>query len=351
MAEGDPQGSAFHRLRVCEVVAETPDARSIMFTVPSESAQHFDYRPGQFLTLRIPSDRTGSVARCYSLSSSPHTDDRLQVTVKRTADGYGSNWVCDNIRAGMNVEVLPPAGLFTPKSLNADLLLFAGGSGITPVMSIVKSALAEGDGKITLVYANRDERSVIFAEALQRLTEKTPERLTVIHWLETVQGLPTVPMLRAIAVPFAERDAFICGPAAFRDAVKLALRELGFRRDRLHIEKFVSLARNPFETGNVPTAAAGTDELDAAVEVTLDGRTASYRWPRQQKLLDLLLEQGLDAPFSCREGQCSACACRVEVGEVRMLHNEVLEEEDLTDNIRLACQSVPVTDRIKISYD
>src|SRR6266545_1051995 len=127
-----------YRLSVSEVITETADARSLVFDLPPDQLEHFTYRPGQFLTLRIPSDRCGSVARCYSLCSSPHVDDRLRVTVKRTLDGYASNWICDNIKPGDTIEALAPAGIFTPKSLHGNLLLLAAGSGITPVLSIIK---------------------------------------------------------------------------------------------------------------------------------------------------------------------------------------------------------------------
>jgi 3-ketosteroid 9alpha-monooxygenase subunit B len=145
---------------VREVIAETPDAKTIVFDPPGD---RFSYRPGQFLTLRIPSDRTGSVARCYSLSSSPRHDDTLMVTVKRTVDGYGSNWLCENVVAGQIIESLPPAGAFTPKDIDLDLLLVGAGSGITPLLSIVKTALLDGRGRVVLFYANRDPESVIFA--------------------------------------------------------------------------------------------------------------------------------------------------------------------------------------------
>ncbi|MGY2063304.1 FAD-binding oxidoreductase, partial [Nocardia gipuzkoensis] len=167
-----PHGSRSAVLRVAAVIAETADACSLVFDVPEELRERFTYQPGQFLTLRIPSDRTGSVARCYSLASSPHTDDQPKVTVKRTAEGYASNWVCDNVKAGDELEVLPPSGVFTPKDLDEDLLLFAAGSGITPVMSILKSALARGGGRVVLVYANRDHDSVIFAAELRELADK-----------------------------------------------------------------------------------------------------------------------------------------------------------------------------------
>src|SRR6195256_5249771 len=168
------------RLRVAEVITETADACSIVFDTPQ-----LRYRPGQFLTLRIPSDRTGSVARCYSLCSSPFTGDPMTVTVKRTADGYASNWLCDHAHAGMKIHVLQPSGTFVPKTLDTDFLLLAAGSGITPMMAICKSALSEGSGKVVLIYANRDENSVIFAGALRELSAKYPDRLTVVHWLGT----------------------------------------------------------------------------------------------------------------------------------------------------------------------
>ena len=143
-------------LNVLDVVEETADAHSIVFEVPDELQEQFAYTPGQFLTVAVPSDQTGLAARCYSLSSAPHSG-RHQITVKRTVDGYASNWICDNLREGDTLRVLPPSGIFTPRDLEADLLLFAGGSGITPIMSITRTALEKGHGKVVLFYANRDE--------------------------------------------------------------------------------------------------------------------------------------------------------------------------------------------------
>jgi 3-ketosteroid 9alpha-monooxygenase subunit B len=339
----------FHTVTVAEVIEETADARSVVFEVPAELAAAFEYRPGQFLTLRIPSDRTGSVARCYSLSSAPH-ENRVQVTVKRA--GFGSNWVCDSLKAGTRVDVLPPAGVFTPKSLDGDFLLFAGGSGITPVLSILKAALEHGRGRVVLVYANRDERSVIFAAELAAHATRHPGRLVVVHWLESVQGLPGVAQLKSLAAPYRTHEAFLCGPGPFMEAAKEALRDLGVPRQQVHVERFVSLDGNPFE--DVPEAApAATDETDgtAALEVTLDGETRTFDWPKRTKLLDFLLDQGLDAPFSCRAGQCSACACRLVSGEVKMLDNDILDAEDIAEGIVLACQSLPLTDEVSVTYE
>ncbi|TDC90526.1 ferredoxin--NADP reductase [Saccharopolyspora aridisoli] len=338
----------FHRLRVAEVVEETADARSLVFDVDTT---RLPYRPGQFLTLRIPSDRCGSVARAYSLSSSPVTDGRLAVTVKRTAEGYASNWICDNVAAGTELDVLEPAGVFTPKSLDDDLLLFAAGSGVTPIMSILKSALATGTGRVVLVYANRDEQSVIFARELAELTAAHPGRLLVLHWLESVQGLPDQGALQSLADAFPDHDAFVCGPKPFMDATRKALRGAGFQKSAIHLERFASLAGNPFDSA-APAEPAGEEAQpeDSVVEVTIDGEARTFTWPADKRLLDLLEDNGIQAPSSCAEGICAACECRVTEGEVTMVNNQVLEQEDLADGYVLACQSLPKTPKIKVDY-
>jgi 3-ketosteroid 9alpha-monooxygenase subunit B len=318
-----------HRLRVDAVIEETADARSFVL-----SGADFAVKPGQFLTVRA-----GDVARCYSLSSAP--GEPLKITVKRTPDGYGSVWMCSSVEVGAELDVLAPAGVFTPSSLDSSLLAFAAGSGITPVMSIIRAVLGQGSGRVFLVYANRDEASVIFARELDELARAHPDRLTVVHWLESVQGLPHVAGLRAFVRTCDE--AFVCGPAPFMEAARKALHDVPV----VHVEKFVSLSSDPFSE----FVAVADDRPDAVVEVSLDGEQHRFPWPARQKLLDLLLEKGLDAPYSCREGACSACACRLVDGEVKMLNNDVLDPEDIADGIVLACQSVPVTDTVKITYE
>ena len=233
-------------LTVLDVVEETAEAHSISFEVPEGAARHFDYKPGQFLTVAVPSDLTGIAARCYSLSSSPVDGGPPTITVKRTPGGYASNWICDHLRPGDRLRVLPPSGIFTPSSLDADLLLFAGGSGITPIMSITRTVLAKGTGRIVLAYANRDADSVIFAAALADLAAEHPDRFTLIHWLESEQGLPGQEQVRRLATDHATYEAFVCGPAPFMKLTVGVLRELGFPRARRHQEKFVSLGGNPF---------------------------------------------------------------------------------------------------------
>ncbi len=311
----------YYQVPVAEVIRETDEACSLVLDVPPPLAATFGYRPGQFITVRVPSDLTGSVARCYSLSSSPLTGERPAITVKRTADGYASNWIVDRVAAGTVLDLLPPAGTFSPRSLDADFLLFAAGSGITPVMSILKSVLAAGRGRVVLVYANRDERSVIFGASLRRLAASAPGRLVIVHWLDSLHGVPAAPASAALSRPYASYDAFICGPDPYLAVVRDAL---GPGR-RVHVERFVSLAENPFEE----TLVAGG--LPATLSVTLDDATTTLPWPAGTRMLDVLIDAGLDAPYSCRQGICGACACQLTGGEVEMAHNEVLEAADISD--------------------
>jgi len=284
------------------------------------------------------------VARCYSLSSSPHAGDRPAITVKRTDGGYASNWIHDNITAGSTVDLLPPAGTFVPKVLDFDFLLFAAGSGITPVMSIVKSVLAGGRGRVVLIYANRDERSVIFAAALRDLVAEAAGRLTVVHWLDSLLGVPSAAALTALARPYASCEAYICGPDPWVAVVREALGQLGVPPRRMHVERFLSLADNPFEE-----QAGGGAEATLAVTLE-DGAAKRLPWPAGVRMLDVLIDAGLDAPYSCRQGICGACACQLTGGEVEMAHNEVLEQADLDEGYILACQAVPLTPEVSITY-
>ncbi|XUM05023.1 flavin reductase family protein [Streptomyces venezuelae ATCC 10712] len=222
------------------------------------------------------------------------------------------------------------------------------GSGITPVLSIAKSALAEGRGRLVLLYANRDESSVVFRDELRALSQDHPHRLLVFHWLESLQGLPSVDRLAAALAPYAGREAFVCGPQPLMDAVEQALRTLGAPGDRIHRERFFSLGADVFDTPAVP--ADTTAEGGASAEVELDGETRTVAWPATAPLLDVLLAAGVDAPYSCREGACSACTCRVVAGEVKMLRNDVLDDQDVAEGYVLACQALPLTDRVAITY-
>jgi 3-ketosteroid 9alpha-monooxygenase subunit B len=336
----------YHQLRVESVIPETDDACSLVFDVPPDLSASFAYKPGQFLTLRIPSDRDGSVARCYSLCSSPLTGDPHAVTVKRMPGGYASHWIGDNVKPGMILDVLPPAGTFTPASLDGDFLLLAAGSGITPVMSILTSVLAGGRGRVVLVYANQDENSIIFGTRLRELAASAGPRLLVVHWLDSVQGLPTSEGLQPLLRPFAGYQIFACGPDPYLTVVRDAAAAVGVPPRGVRVERFLSLQENPFES---PAPVDGG--VEATLEVTLDGQTRSLPWAPGTRMLDVLIDAELDPPYSCREGICGACACQLVSGEVEMAHNEVLEDADLADGLILACQSVAVTAEVRVSYE
>lgn len=351
MTDTPQLGSFVRELTIADVIEETADSRSIVFEIPAGSEEDFRYTPGQFLTLRIPSERTGSVARCYSLSSSPTEDSQLQVTVKRTVDGYGSNWLCDNAAADMRLHVLAPSGIFTPKDLDQDFILLAAGSGVTPIMSILKSALAQGTGHIVMIYANRDEKSVIFKDELQTLQAENPDRLTVIHWLESVSGIPSPEMIGNLLQPVAtKRHSYICGPAPFMETVKDGLRRSGADMHLIHTEVFSSIDGDPFAEIVIDDSPSDDGHGPATAIVELDDEIHEVTWPRHTPLLDVLLSKGIKAPFSCRKGECSACACILKSGEVEMIHNGILDPEEVDEGFVLSCQLLPKTDRVEVSY-
>jgi 3-ketosteroid 9alpha-monooxygenase subunit B len=336
----------FHRLRVADVIAETAEACSLVFDVPTELAAAFDYQPGQFLTLRIPTGSGGSVARCYSLCSSPVTGDAPTVTVKQMPGGYASRWIAENVRPGTELDVLAPAGQFVPRSLDDDFLLLAAGSGITPAMSILKSVLAAGTGRVVLVYANRDDRSVIFGSALRELAESAGSRLLVVHWLDVLQGRPAGPQLVPLIRPYSGYQIYASGPDPFLAAVRAAAGAVGVPPRGVRVERFLSLQHNPFDAPAEPLTGVA-----ATLQVTLDGATCSLSWPAGIRMLDVLIDADLDPPFSCRDGICGACACQLTVGKVEMANNEVLDDADLADGYILACQSVALSPEVSVTYE
>ena len=343
------------RVIVTSIVDETVDARS--FTIESErcSDSQFAYTEGQFITVRVP--YADGLARCYSLSSSPEADGgrSLTFTVKRVVGGVASNWICDRIEVGDRLDVLAPTGVFTPASLDDSVVLVAGGSGITPIMSIAKSILHAGTGHVLLVYANRNESSVIFAAELRALGEQFGERITVVHILESVQGYPVAHQLRSLIAPIVDRHVYVCGPEPLMDLVESVSLDAGIPRARLHAERFVSLSGDPFAcvplTGDKGDGGAGVDaSAVATVAVDLYGEHVSLQWQKPLRLLDALLNAGVEVPFSCREGACSACVCTLRSGEVRMASNEVLTDDDIADGYILPCQAEQLTEQISIEY-
>ena len=345
--------TAFHTLKVLSVVAETPDAKSIIFDIPKELGSTFNYKAGQFLTLRVPNGEK-FLPRCYSLASSPVTDSHPKVTVKRVRDGRASNWICDNLKPGDELEVLKPAGIFTPKQFGNDLLLWAGGSGVTPVFSILQTALRTTDVNVVLIYANRDQDSIIFKDKLNELSREFASRLTVIHWLDAVQGIPTVEQLAQIAKPFAQLtdargiyESFICGPGPFMDSAVAALTALKVPSHLVHVERFVSL---PEEGAIELPGLDSAEEVTSTLFVELDGQTHELQCSSQQTLLDAMLKADLFAPYSCKVGACATCMCTQVEGDIHLQHNEVLEEADLQKKWTLACQAYPRSDVVRVRF-
>jgi 3-ketosteroid 9alpha-monooxygenase subunit B len=213
-------------------------------------------------------------------------------------------------------------------------------------MSILKSVLCAGRGRVVLVYANRDEQSVIFGSDLRSLASSSDGRLVLLHWLDSLHGLPSAAALAALIRPYAAWPPFVCGPDPFLAVVRSALGSLGVPARGVRVERFLSLAENPFEAGPPDPS----DAVPATLTVSLDGSTRVLPWPAGTRMLDVLTEAGLDAPFSCRQGICGACACQLTGGEVEMAHNEVLEDADLEDGYILACQAVALTPEVSIDY-
>jgi 3-ketosteroid 9alpha-monooxygenase subunit B len=239
--------------------------------------------------------------------------------------------------------------MFTPKALDEDFLMYAGGSGITPVYSILRTVLTEGRGRIRLIYANRDERSVIFGKELAKLSHEHPARLSVIHWLDSVQGFPSQAQLGALAAGFEQAQCFICGPGVFMDATAAALKDLGVPHANVHIERFVSLPEDADEAPSATPVAAPAGGA-TEVEATLDGVLTKATCKPGQLLIEALENAGMAPPFSCRSGACAACMCKLDEGEVELQHNHVLSQSDLDQGWILCCQAVPKSAKVKISY-
>ena len=337
----------YHALTVLDVIEETADARSVVLQVPAELKDTFKYKPGQHLQLHVPCSEK-PLPRCYSCSSVPVLNEALQVTVKRVAGGRASNWICGSLKAGGVLHVAAPAGIFTPKAFDGDFLLYAGGSGITPVYSILRPALATGKGRIRLVYANRDEASVIFRASLDELVRKYADRLEVVHWLDSTRGFATQNQLGVFAMGYENAEAFICGPGPFMDAASTALHNLGFPHARVHVERFVSLPEDADDDLPVAVSIASGPPMD--IEAEIDGTVHRVQCQPGQILLDALEAAGVAAPYSCRAGACAACMCQLVEGDVEMIHNHVLTDADMQDNWMLACQSVPTSPKVRVKY-
>jgi len=352
----------FHALRVAEIVAETADANSIRLEIPADLRDRFAFKAGQHLTLRATIDGE-EVRRNYSLCTAPADADWM-VTVKRIGGGLFSNWIGDRLKPGDAIEVMPPHGSFTTvldPARDRHIVGIAGGSGITPVMSLIRTLLREEPrSRFTLFYGNRDSSSVIFLEALAGLKDKYLDRFEIYHFLDQEEQeielfngmLNRERCAEAIAqlVPDAAEasDWFICGPGPMMDAAEGALLDRNIPGDRIHIERFT--ADRPAESVTREIAKLQTEAEGVTVSVTLDGRTRRVQFTAGN-ILDSARASGLPAPFACKAGVCATCRARVTSGKVEMAARYGLTDEEVADGYILTCQSVPVGDGVAVDYD
>ena len=354
---------SFHRLSIAEIVPETAEAKSIRFSVPEPLRETFVFKPGQHLTLKANIGGE-EVRRNYSLCVAPQ-DDEVMVTVKRIAGGLFSNWANDNLRAGDTIEVMPPHGSFTwdfePKAAN-HYVGFAGGSGITPVMSLLRTALlSEPESRFTLFYGNRDSQSVIFLEALAKLKNRFMDRLQVHHFLaeesediELFNGMldrsKCDDILTHLIDPAEAAAFFICGPGLMMDAVEQSLIDRGIDRDKIHLERFT--ADRPVEALQAQLEAMSRGAEGANLTVTLDGRKRRVAFSAEAgNILDSVRLAGLPAPFACKAGVCATCRAKIVSGEVEMAARYGLTDDEVDAGYILTCQSVPKSESVEVDYD
>jgi ring-1,2-phenylacetyl-CoA epoxidase subunit PaaE len=349
----------FHPLRVADVRRETEDTVSVAFEVPTELAEEFRYSPGQFLTFRVP-DATGAlVRRSYSICSGLD-DGELRVAVKRLESGLFGVLANDSLKVGDTVEVLAPLGRFTTSTepgRSASYLMIAAGSGITPVMSLMRTILARQPGsRITLLYGNRGPSSIIFREALHDLKDQHLQRLQVIHVLSRegqatplLNGRITGKKLRELGTSMLDLTAydevFVCGPEPMTMAVRETLVELGIDAPRVHLELFGSHMPPP-------KRAKPEDSAERVrLEVVLGGIRTKVDLEPGDTVLEAATRTGLDMPFSCKGGVCATCRAKVENGAVEMAHNYALEPWEVDAGFVLTCQSRPTTSSLVVDYD
>jgi ferredoxin-NADP reductase len=336
-----PDGSV--ALRIKDVVRETRDAVSIVFDIPDDSASRFGYRAGQFLTLLVCVEGQ-ELRRCYSMSSSPAADEDLQITIKRDGHGVVSNWLNDIPAPGDSLCALPPQGRFVLSDSNRPLIMFAGGSGITPVFSLVRSALLSTTRTTRLFYANRNRGSVIFDESLACLTAKYAERCVVHHHLDDERGIVSREHINDFIQDADDAEFYICGPNAFMDAVQATLGAAGVPSGRVHVERFTisEAALNPPDS---------IDAVPDAITIVMGRRTTTAPHAAGNTVLQTARMAGLRAPSSCEIGSCGTCMARLTHGSVRMLNNDALDEDEVNDGWILTCQAMPTSSTMRVEYE
>ncbi len=351
----------FHRLTIHDLRRETPGAVSIAFDVPPELSDDYAFAPGQYLTLRAHMDGE-EVRRSYSICSGPD-DDELRVAIKKIDGGAFSGWAAEELKAGDAIDVMTPTGRFgvAPAPDEARTYVgFAAGSGITPIISIVRGVLArEPLSRFFLFYGNRTTQDMLFREALEELKDRYIGRFSLFHVLsQEEQDIPIlhgrldrakVEVLLRAMVPAAHVDhVFVCGPAAMSEEIEATCRDSGIAPERIHVERFVS------ELGGKPRPKAKVVEgapPKAMAALIVDGKRREVPVAEGEAILDAALRAGMDLPFACKGGMCSTCRAKVVEGETRMDVNYSLEPWELEAGFVLTCQAHPLTPRVVVDYD
>ncbi len=356
------QQRAFYPLTIAHVKRETRDALVVTFDVPARLRDRFRFTQGQFLTLKVELDGE-EMRRSYSICSAPG-DDELRVAIKRVADGRFSAWAHGALVPGTTIEVAPPDGRFHVPlaSENARHYLgIAAGSGITPLLSIVKTTLAvEPQSRCTLVYGNRSSSSVMFRDELQDLKDRYLGRFALLFVMSREQQDVDVfhgrideakcDALFGSWIDVANVDvAFVCGPVAMTEAVTASLRSRGMEKEQIKTEHFAAAPRGP---RRIATSVENGSASECTAYAILDGQRRTFAIEKgKETVLDAGLRQGLDLPYSCKGGVCSTCRVVLVEGEVDMDVHYALEDYEIARGFVLMCQSYPVTDTIGIDVD
>lgn len=354
--------SRFHPLRISKLANDTRDAVVVTFDVPAEEREAFLFKQGQHLTLKTLVNGE-EVRRSYSICSAPF-EGELRIAIKRVQDGVFSSWAHRELRPGHTIEVMEPSGSFhvpLAPELARHHVAFAAGSGITPILSILKTLLAEEPhSRATLIYGNRSSSSVLFKEELENLKDRYLDRFNLIFVLSRehqdidlfngrIDRSKCDQLLEHWIDPADIDFAYLCGPQSMMLDVSDSLQAHGLDKDRIKQEMFGAAP----PVGTVRTARVIADsQPDCRVSVLLDGRRREFVMQRQNEtLLDAALEQGIELPYSCKGGVCSTCRCRLTAGEVDMDVHFALEDYEIARGFILACQSYPVTNEIALDFD
>ncbi len=354
----------FHPLRVRKIEPDTQEAVVVSFEVPPELREVFGFTQGQYLTLRADIDGQ-DLRRSYSICAGVD-DGELRVGVRKVRGGVFSNWINEHLKPGDEVKVMAPQGrFFVPIEPGASRhhVGMAGGSGITPILSIMKTVLArEPHSRFTLIYGNRQLRSTMFKEELEDLKNRYMSRLVLQHVFSDehtdapinsgVMNRDKLGEFLRTVVPAAQIDhVYVCGPFQMNDEAEAALLAAGVPEERIHIERF-GVALQPGTVGAVVHEAKPGDAETARIVIIRDGLSREVPFSKgQPSILDAASAAGLEVPYSCTSGVCGTCRAKLVEGEVRMERNFALDKKEVEQGFVLTCQAHPLTERVVLSFD